>query len=306
MFFYLSGTGNSLQAAQAMLAPGEKLVDMAESVWNRQYTFQIAPGEPVGFVFPVYYGGLPKPVEIFIDNLDMPFKPFYCYGLMTCGGSPAAAGEALRARLKKKGLPLHAQFTVTMPENFILLFKIPEAEDQKRILSQAELWLEHIKKQVDQRMHTTERPSLKDKMQTAALHAVYENDRSTKPFYADDQCVGCGLCVKRCPARAMVMENGRPKWVADRCYQCLACARCGAIQYGKRTAGKKRYTNPILKKAGGHDHGGTADQSTAHVHGAAAQGAGHVHGAAGEACCPPSAGDTDECCCPDPTMTGEE
>ena len=294
MIFYFSGTGNSLQAAQAMLAPGEKLIDMAECVWKKECSFQIAPGEPVGFVFPVYFGGLPVPVETFIDELDLPFKPSYCYGLLTCGGGPAAAGEALRARLRKRGLSLHALFTVTMPDNYILMYKIPETEEQNRILTKAALWLDHIKKQVDGRVRTTERASAKDRLITAVLHPLYENGRFTKPFYADDQCVGCGLCAKRCPVHAIVIENGRPKWILDKCYQCLGCARCGAIQYGKKTVGKKRYTNPILKKGGsGHDHGQAADQPEVHDHVGAA-GGGHVHGA-----------DMDECCCPDPTIAGE-
>ena len=304
MVFYFSGTGNSLQAAQAMLSPGEKLIDMADSLWKKEFSFHIAPGEPVGFVFPVYFGGLPVAVENFIDQLDMPFKPYYCYGLLTCGGSPAAAGEALRVRLKKKGLTMHALYTVTMPDNYVLMFKIPEPEEQSRILSKAALWLEHIKKQVDQRIHTVERASLKDRMLSAAMHPIYENDRSTKPFFSDDQCVGCGLCVKRCPAHAMVMEDGRPKWVADHCFQCMACARCGAVQYGKKTAGKKRYTNPILKKAGGHDH--SAAPAGGHDHGGSGSTSGsHDHG--GSAC---HTGEHDhsggeECCCPDPTMAGE-
>ena len=246
MVFYFSGTGNSLQAAQAMLSPGEKLYDMAECLWKKEFTFHVAPGEAVGFVFPVYFGGLPAAVEQFVDKLDMPIKPFYSYGLLTCGGSPSGAGEALYTRLKKRGFPLHAVFTVVMPDNYILMYKIPEVEEQARILNKAALWLDHIKKQVDQRSHNDVHASLKARMMTAAMRPMYERARTTKHFYADDQCVGCGLCAKRCTAHVIVMEDGRPTWTEDKCNLCMACARCGAIQYGKKTAGKKRYTNPIL------------------------------------------------------------
>ena len=44
-----------------------------------------------------------------------------------------------------------------------------------------------------------------------------------------------------------VSLNGRPKWVKDRCVHCQACLRCNAVQYGKRTKGKLRYVNPVLK-----------------------------------------------------------
>ncbi len=68
--------------------------------------------------------------------------------------------------------------------------------------------------------------------------------RSAKPFFADDGCTGCGICAASCPASAITMKNGRPAWAAQ-CYQCLRCINeCPqqAIQYGKRTAGRRRYS----------------------------------------------------------------
>ena len=44
--------------------------------------------------------------------------------------------------------------------------------------------------------------------------------------------------MERCPADAMVMENGRPKWVKDKCALCMACIRCGAIRYDGAAMGK--------------------------------------------------------------------
>ena len=305
MVFYFSGTGNSYQAAQAMLSPGEAMEDMAKCVWEKRFSFFLAPGEPVGFVCPVYYGGIPAPVKTFIQNLSLETAPEYCYGLLTCGGSPAAAGEMMAKLLKKQGVTMKSVFSVTMPDNYILMYKISGEEEQKEILSKAALWLEHIKKQVDQRQETGVRASVKDRMLTAAMYPLYENDRSTKPFYADDQCVGCGLCAQRCPAHAIVMEDKRPKWVLDKCYQCLACARCGAIQYGKRTVGKKRYTNPILKKGGGgHGHDDAPDMEE-HAHGAPAPAGGHDHGAAAPAGGHDHGGD-DNCCCADEGAEGHQ
>lgn len=293
MVFYFSGTGNSLQAAQAMLSPGERLVDMAESLCGGEFTFHVAPGEAVGFVFPVYFGGLPAAVKEFIDKLDMPIKPFYCYGLMTCGGSPAATGEALSARLKKRGITLHAAFSVVMPDNYILMFKIDEAEEQKRILDKAALWLDHIKKQVDRRYPNDFRASVRDRLMTAAMQPMYERQRSTKPFTVNDSCVSCGLCARRCTARVIEMVDGRPAWKADKCNLCMACLRCSAINYGKKTQGKKRYTNPILKKTGGsHDADSHAVTGTHNHGGPAVQAGGHVHD--GE----------EDCCCADPTIAG--
>ena len=68
--------------------------------------------------------------------------------------------------------------------------------------------------------------------------------RSTKSFYTTDACTGCGLCAKNCPTHTITMENNRPVW-GSKCYQCLKCInRCpaAAIQYGKATETRGRYT----------------------------------------------------------------
>lgn len=68
--------------------------------------------------------------------------------------------------------------------------------------------------------------------------------RSARPFFATDRCNGCGLCAQRCPASAISMKDGKPVWKAQ-CYQCLRCINAcprQAIQYGKGTEGRRRYT----------------------------------------------------------------
>ena len=291
MVLYFSGTGNSYQAAMAMLSEGEAIEDMAKCLREERFSFNLAADEPLGFVCPVYFGGVPSVVKSFIEGLTLNAAPAYCYAVLTCGGSPSAAGGMLASLLKKRGVELKAVFPVTMPDNYVVMFKIDEAAEQDAILSKAALRLEHIKKQVDRRQRTDMHFSLKDRALTAAMYPVYEHGRSTKPFFADDQCVGCGLCAQRCPVNAIEMKDGRPSWVKDKCCQCMACARCGAIQYGKLTKGKKRYTNPILRKAKGssHDHGDAVPEG-GHDHGAAA--GGHDHGAAagGHDCCSPESG----------------
>lgn len=68
--------------------------------------------------------------------------------------------------------------------------------------------------------------------------------RSAKPFFAEDSCNGCGLCMRNCPAHAITLRDGKPVWAAQ-CFQCLRCINeCPqqSIQYGKSTAGRRRYT----------------------------------------------------------------
>ena len=248
MIFYFTGTGNSLQAARAVQSDGEPLLDMAQCLREGRFRFSPAAGESVGFAFPVYYGGLPTVVADFAEKLLLDTPPEYCFAVLTCGGSPAAAAEMLAKKLHARGILLHAAFPVTMPENYVLMFRIDDEPKCERIRTAAATELKKIRKAVEQRAKLGLHVTVRDRLLTAGFYPSYAHGRRTDKFFADDQCVGCGVCAKRCPVGAITMENGRPKWTAPRCTQCMACLRCTAVQYGKRPKGKRRYVNPILKR----------------------------------------------------------
>ena len=247
MIFYFSGTGNSYQAALALRGPGEALFDLAACLRERRTSFAPGAGEAVGFVCPVYYGGLPSVVLDFIHALRLETGPEYCYGLLTCGGSPAGAAGMLQGALRGRGVELDAAYAVTMPENYVVFFRCPEEAVRDAILEEAEVSLTGIAAAVRRRERRGLPVDLGAWLMTQAMYPLYGRMRSTRRFYTDEQCIGCGTCVRRCPAGAMVMEEGRPKWVEEKCIHCMSCIRCGAVHYGRGTRGKKRYTNPVLK-----------------------------------------------------------
>lgn len=56
MIFYFSATGNSQYIAQRLAeVTGETLVSITECLKNHKYTWELLPGERVGFVTPVYF-----------------------------------------------------------------------------------------------------------------------------------------------------------------------------------------------------------------------------------------------------------
>lgn len=252
MVFYFSGTGNSYQAALAVCAEGETPLDMAACLREGAFRFEPGAEEAVGFVFPVYYGGLPTVVADFVKKLLLLRPAAYCFAVLTCGGGSYGAPDMLAKALHARGIRLHAAFTVVMPENYVVLFRVPEAKEQQRILSAAAAKLKEIRAAVDCREKRGVHVTVRDRLFTAGMYPSYVHGRKTEKFFADETCVGCGICAKRCPVGAISMKNGRPQWTADRCAQCMACLRCNAVQYGRRTKGKLRYVNPILKSH--HQH----------------------------------------------------
>jgi len=46
------------------------------------------------------------------------------------------------------------------------------------------------------------------------------------------ECIGCGICLGRCPVNALILENGRIRIMEDRCIHCLDClGKCPAEEF---------------------------------------------------------------------------
>ena len=87
--------------------------------------------------------------------------------------------------------------------------------------------------------------SFGDKMNSGIVNKLfYPVFVHAEKFYATDECISCGKCVKVCPVNNIRIESGKPVW-GDNCTHCMACiCRCPseAIEYGKHIRGLARYT----------------------------------------------------------------
>ena len=82
--FWFSGTGNSLWAAQKL---GTELgnTSLCPIRTGVPHAAVGGPGEKIGFVFPSYYGNLPRLVRTFTEKLEI--KPgTYFFVIVTMGG----------------------------------------------------------------------------------------------------------------------------------------------------------------------------------------------------------------------------
>ena len=98
MIFVFSGTGNSYSVAQRISeATGVRMVDLATAVRYKRYGYDAA-GEDVGFVFPVYYYGLPRMVAELAENIVVR-NPGRVFAVATCGEESGGACEMLAEKL---------------------------------------------------------------------------------------------------------------------------------------------------------------------------------------------------------------
>lgn len=271
MIFYFSGTGNSLHAAKRLgeHLKDDKLISIAEYTkktpgMSKPYTFTLDLDERVGFVFPIYAWGPPQQVLDFIDNMALKNNlGNYIYAVATCGKNTGNTMKLLKKHLMRKMLKLSSGFSLVMPNNYILAGDVNTKDEEKQILAEAEESLHAIAARIatrEQNVFLVEKGPVPFLL-TGLIHPAFSHQPyKTKPFYATDACNQCGICVKVCNCANIELGTSpkieksanitkKPVWGND-CTQCLACIHycpTRAIQYGKATLNKGRYTNPNVK-----------------------------------------------------------
>ena len=222
------------------------MISVIEAVRSKAFRYALKEGEPLGFVFPVYFYTVSDPVLKLVRNLTVENASFV-YAVIPCGASIGAAGGFLKNELKKRGLELQRVDALVVPDGALIFYDIDAPEKMEKQLDAATKELASIKQSIDNREgNRITGSSVLGKIGLAAYHACM----STKPFHADEKCVGCGKCASICPSGAIEMVDGRPAWTKNKCLKCCGCInRCpvSAIQYGKKTAARVRYVNPVLK-----------------------------------------------------------
>ena len=254
MIFYFSATGNSKYAAERIAAAtNDRLIFLRDAVRGRSYRYDVAREERIGFVVPVYYGGLPSILRFFLEKLELTgYREQYIYLVLTCGQWTGDAAGQMAALLKKKGLSLSARFGIVMVDNFVPAFHIPGEEEIQRILDGAEEVIDDACRVIrakgggDYNRSTGPAPGAL----TSVMYPAYAHGRSTKPFVVTDHCIGCGLCQEICPCGAILISGGKPAWIKPQCVRCLGCLhRCPAqaIHWKKPDEDRGRYYNPRVE-----------------------------------------------------------
>ena len=247
MVVYYSATGNSRYCAR-MIADllGDSVTDAFPLIRERRAA-DLHSDTPWVFVAPTYGWKLPR---IFADFLRRgSFSGSQeAYFVLTCGSDIGSAADGIQTLCRDKGFRYKGVLEVVMPENYIVLFRAPEAAQAREIIAAAQPCIQAgaacIRRRED---FPPRRAGMVDKIKSGPVNALfYRFTIKAKPFHVTDSCIGCGKCAEACVLHNIRMEQGRPVWGAD-CTHCMACI-CGcpahAIEYGRATRGKVRYQFP--------------------------------------------------------------
>ena len=228
--------------SQALVQPALSMVDCLA---RGQAAFSDAS---IGIVSPTYDWGLPSIVKDFLERAD--FQTEYLYFVATYGTTPGAIGALANRAIR--GQSIDAYFSVRMADTWTPIFDLstPEkvAKYTRHTESEIDRMIQGVRERRTNRHLRPRTPAIITKLIAEPLYN--KKVRCTSNLHAENTCIGCGLCAKKCPVQAIAMRDGRPVWVKDRCVMCLGCLhRCPkfAIQYGNRTKKHGQYTNPNVK-----------------------------------------------------------
>ena len=183
---------------------------------------------------PTYFWGLPSIVGEFLGKAS--FKTGYLFFIATYGTLPGAAG-AMAARAIR-GREIDAYYSVRMPDTWTPVFDLSTPEKTARFTGTTEADIGRAIRGVSERRTNRHMfPRTPAFITELISQPMYNNSaRRTANLRVGDDCVGCGLCAKKCPVQAIEMRDGKPVWVKDKCVMCLGCLhRCPKFAYHQLT-----------------------------------------------------------------------
>ena len=244
MILCFSGTGNSRYIAKKIAAELEdEIVDVNAKIKAADYS-PVKTGENVIVVTPTYAWRIPRIVSDWLSKMKL-LSAKRIWFVMNCGSEIGNASKYNSSLAERKHLCYMGTSQILMPENYIAMFGVPQADEARRIVAKAEPDIDRaIAALKAGQPFAPTRNNLYDRFMSGPVNPIfYSCFVKANAFTVGNACTGCGQCVRRCPTNNITLQNGKPVW-GQNCTHCMACicyCPAEAIEYGKKSLGKPRY-----------------------------------------------------------------
>ncbi len=186
----------------------------------------------IGIGTPAYMFRPPFPVVDFLRELSgISGKRFFTFVLY--GTHRGATGNHVRRRLRRAGGVDVGYFTARGADMFVgylregVLFSPDNPTDDERTAAR-EFGVVVAGRAAHVAPYDPPTPILYA-LERAFLNRFFIRTTLARAFHADDRCIGCGACVKRCPTGNISLfsttGDARPEWGTD----CLMCGVCALV-----------------------------------------------------------------------------
>lgn len=243
--YYFSATGNSLKLALdiASVYKDAKLIKIGKS--GAEYE---SDADRIGFIFPVYMGGLPNIVRTFIE--DFPFrKGVYYFSVATYYTYKGCALPIVQHIMSEKGVSLHYANYLPSVGNCLKEYEVSSAK-RKVILERSETLTKSIIANLKdhKRRDLPRYCRLSDIIHKKLFNAFFSTQ--CMMFSLESSCIQCGACVKICPVNNITLNNGTPEWgsACEACHACVHWCPQNAIHIGN-SKGRLQYQHPSIKRS---------------------------------------------------------
>ena len=221
---YYSGTGGTKQVAECFEEVCRREgcdVQMYRLFQNKEV--HLREDSILLLIFAVHACNAPEPVYHFLDGLPTGNR-IQAAVISVSGGGEVSPNTACRVssikRLEKKGFRIFYDKMLVMPSNWIVGLEKPLAQHILYVLPHK---VESVVRDITSRTTVRTKPLLIDRLFSRLGEGEKAGARQFgKILKVTDDCTGCGMCARQCPAGNIHMNGKRPEF-GSQCQLCLNC-----------------------------------------------------------------------------------
>ncbi|MDA3894023.1 MAG: EFR1 family ferrodoxin [Salinivirgaceae bacterium] len=236
--YYFTGTGNSGKVAEWFAETANQnnikteLINIGEI--NRRYSTPPNPESLIVFISPIHGFNYPPAMLHYLWRFPkgknkvilMNTRAGMRIGKLITPGLTGVAFILGWLFLMIKGYRIKGMRPVDMPSNWISVhpglnqraIKYLHIRNRKRVVAFAEKVLSG-KSSFKALLEIVQDIAVAP---IAVLYYLFGRFFLAKSYYASKDCNNCGLCIKKCPVKAIKWVNNRPFWTLD-CESCMKC-----------------------------------------------------------------------------------